>query len=87
PLLAGRWRPTLAGTALQPTAPAGAALQATVPAGTYRTCGLAVVDRPLCRGPWPQLVAPLHGALAIADRPLLSGQAMAGRPCRRPVRG
>ncbi|RZS12986.1 hypothetical protein BHM03_00044510, partial [Ensete ventricosum] len=61
---------SLASAALQPTAPAGAALQVTVPVGACCPCGLAVAGRLLYRGPWPQPVAPLQGALATPGRPL-----------------
>ncbi|RRT34858.1 hypothetical protein B296_00046922, partial [Ensete ventricosum] len=49
--------------------------------------GLAVVGCPLCRGPWPQPVAPLQGALATTDCPLIGGQAVANRTCRKLDRG
>ncbi|RWW42397.1 hypothetical protein BHE74_00052055, partial [Ensete ventricosum] len=78
---------SLAGAALQLAAPASVALQATVLAGACRPYGLVTTGRPLCKGPWPQLVAPLQGALATVDRPLAGGQAMASRPYRRPGRG
>ncbi|RRT41664.1 hypothetical protein B296_00052948 [Ensete ventricosum] len=48
---------------------------------------MVTAGRPLCKGPWSQLVAPLQGALAIVDRPLAGGRAMASRPYRRPGRG
>ncbi|RWW15603.1 hypothetical protein BHE74_00058268 [Ensete ventricosum] len=56
-------------------------------------CGLAMgrrhlaIDRPLYRGPWPQPVTPLQGALATVDRPLAGGHTMADCPYRRPGRG
>ncbi|RWW32965.1 hypothetical protein GW17_00002334, partial [Ensete ventricosum] len=40
-----------------------------------------------CRGPWPHLVAPLQGTLAIADRPLAGVQAVAGGHYRGPGYG
>ncbi|RWV90685.1 hypothetical protein GW17_00047092 [Ensete ventricosum] len=77
----------LAGIVLQLAALAGTTLQEAVPAGAYRPCGLATTDSPLCKKPWPQPVDPLQGALATVSHPLVGGQDMAARPCRRPGRG
>ncbi|RRT33927.1 hypothetical protein B296_00040810 [Ensete ventricosum] len=52
-------------------------------ASACRPCGLPATGRPLCRGPWPQPLAPLQGALATTDRPLAGGQAMAGHHYER----
>ncbi|RRT78099.1 hypothetical protein B296_00008219, partial [Ensete ventricosum] len=92
PALLPYWPQPLAGWPLaiascELAAPTGATLQATVPTDDCRPYGLATIDRPLCRGPWPQPIAPLQGALAIADRPLAGGQAVASRPCKGPARG
>ncbi|RWW80251.1 hypothetical protein BHE74_00011412, partial [Ensete ventricosum] len=69
-----------------PTTPTGWP-QSIVPTGAYRPYGLAAVGRPLCTGPWSQPVAPLQGALAIADRPLAGGQVVAGHPYKSHGRG
>ncbi|RWW14216.1 hypothetical protein BHE74_00052865 [Ensete ventricosum] len=90
PLCSHRGQPTLARLATGGRCPCGLARASNrLRAGCYgcpiascpcgRCAGSGRARRrlhPLCRGPWPQPVAPLHGALAIA-----------GRPCRRPGRG
>ncbi|RRT52317.1 hypothetical protein B296_00045679 [Ensete ventricosum] len=58
----------------------GAVLRAAMPASACCPCELATTGLPLCRGPWPQLVAHLQGALATAGCPLVGGQVVAGRP-------
>ncbi|RRT65070.1 hypothetical protein B296_00008039 [Ensete ventricosum] len=61
PLLASCWRPLLVG-ALQPATLVGIALQVAVPTGSRLQSGPGSIQSPPCRGPWPQLIAPLQGA-------------------------
>ncbi|RRT32140.1 hypothetical protein B296_00058516 [Ensete ventricosum] len=61
--------------------------QPSIPVSAYRACGLAANGHPLCRGPWPQPIAPLQGAWTTVGRPFAGGLAVTNRPYKGHGRG